>query len=157
MPTTHPIAGSTRATAPTIRFEIRHSNLGRLGAVAAPFLELGLFGILVSVGGIAPDAALVLAGPLLLVSLGHAWFLFAARYEVGDGVLRIVHGPWRRETPLTDILEARPLHALDRGPVIELKLAYGRRLVLSPVERGRFLACVEAGQPLLRSQAGQVM
>lgn len=130
-------------TSTTLRFELRHSNLGRVAAVAAPVAELGLFGVLVVVGGIETESVAALLGLLWLLSLGHSWFVFGGYYQVGNGTLRIVHGPWRREFALTDVLRARPLRTLDRGPVIQLDLAYGRKLVLSPVEREAFLAALD--------------
>ena len=131
------------ATSTMVRFALRHSNLGRVAAVAAPVAELGLFGVLVVAGGIEPESVAALLGLLWLLSLGHSWFVFGGYYQVGGGTLRIVHGPWRREFALTDVLRTRPLRTLDRGPVIQLDLAYGRKLVLSPVEREAFLAALD--------------
>lgn len=130
----------------TARFELRHSDIGRAGAVAAPAVELGLFGLLVSAGGIEPESASLLLGILLLMSLGHSWFVFGSYYEVTEAALRIVHGPWRREIALTDVLGARAVRTLDRGPVVHVDLAYGRRLLLSPVEREAFLEALKGSQ-----------
>lgn len=133
------------ASAPnTRRFEVRHSPLGRIAVAAAPIAELAIFGILVTVGGISPESAVVLLAVLWSLSLGHAWLLLGSRYELTSTTLRIVHGPLRQEVALTDILRARAIRTLDRGPVVEANIAYGKRLVLSPVERE---ALVQALQP----------
>jgi hypothetical protein len=119
--------------------------------MAAPLAELGLFGMLVSAGGIAPESALLLLGPLWAMSLGHSWFVFGSHYEVSSTALRLVNGPWRREVALTDVLRARAIRTLDRGPVVQLDIAYGRKLLLTPVAREALLDALETHPPNPRS------
>lgn len=151
------VARSSARTDPlpstTLRFELRHSHLSRVGAIAAPIAELGLFGVLVSYGGIEPEGAALLLGLLWGISLGHTWFVFAAWYEVSDTTLRMVHGPWRREIALTDLLRVRLVRTLDRGPVVDVDVVYGRKLLLSPVEREELIGSLEARQPNLQALA----
>jgi hypothetical protein len=64
-----------------------------------------------------------------------------------------VHGPWRRTIALGDIIAARPVRTLDRGPVVHMHLTYGRRLVLSPADRTGFLDALEAQIPHLQVHA----
>ena len=134
-------------------FELRHSSLARAATVAAPTIEFALFGLLVSYGHIAPESAAAFAAILMFASLVHSWFVLGSRYEVSPSALRIVHGPWRRNIPMTDVLAARPIRTLDRGPVIQLRLAYGRRLLLSPTDRTAFLDALQAHAPHLEVHA----
>ena len=120
-------------TNPATRFDVRHSNLGRLAAIAAPLVEVGLLVLLIG-GGIELESALSLVVPLWLLSLGHSWFVFGTHYEISDSALLVTHGPWRREFPRTDVLGARLVRTLDRGPAAQIDLAYGRTLLLTPIE-----------------------
>ena len=89
----------------------------------------------------------------MIASLLHSWFVFGSRYELNSSTLRIVHGPWRRAVPLADMLGARPLRTLDRGAIVQLRLAYGRELRLTPRDRVAFLDALEARAPYLAVHA----
>ncbi len=134
-------------------FELRHSRITRVFAVAAPTLEFLLFGSLIAYGHMPPESAAAIAAVLMAASMVHAWFVLGSRYEVSDTALSVVHGPWHRRIPLGDVLAARPLRTLDRGPVVQLRLAYGRRLLLTPLDRSSFLDSLEAHAPHLEVHA----
>jgi hypothetical protein len=137
-------------------FELRHSPLTRVVAIAAPTIEFMLFGSLIAYGHTPPETAAALAALLMLCSFLHSWFVLGSRYEVDASVLRIVHGPWRRTVPLTDLLAALPLRTLDRGPVVQVRMAYGRLLVLTPLDRTAFLDALEAHAPHIELHAVEV-
>jgi hypothetical protein len=126
------------------RFDLRHARLTPAAALAAPTIEFMLFGVLITFGGIATEPAAAFTAVLMSLSLTHAWFVLASHYEVTSSGLRIVHGPWRRDIKLTDVLAARPQRTLDRGPVVQVRLAYGRELCLTPRDRAAFLDALEA-------------
>lgn len=135
------------------QFELRHSRLTRIAAVAAPTVEFMLFGALISYGNTPTESAAALAAVLMAASMLHAWFVLGARYEVTKSALHIVHGPWHRRIELSDVLAALPLRTLDRGPVVQLRLAYGRQLLLTPIDRAAFLDALEARSPHLEVRA----
>lgn len=135
------------------RFELRHSRITRVIAVGAPALEFVLFGALISYGRTPPESAAGLSAVLMGASMLYAWFVLGSRYELSDAALHIVHGPWHRRIPLTDVLTALPLRTLGRGPVIRLSLAYERQLLLTPVDRMSFLNVLEAQAPHLEIHA----
>ena len=134
-------------------FELRHARATRVAAVVAPMTEFLLFGVLIAYGDTAPESAAAFAALLMVASMLHAWFVLGARYEVTSTALRIVHGPWRREIALGDVLGACPLRTLDRGPVVQLRLSYGRQLLLTPRDRTTFLDALEAQVPYLEVHA----
>lgn len=134
-------------------FELRHSRLSRVAAIAGPSAEFLLFGALISYGETPPESAAALAALLMAASMLQAWFVLGARYEITNTALHIVHGPWRRTIGLGDVLGARPLRTLDRGAVVQLHLAYGRQLRLTPLDRAAFLDALEARTPHLEVHA----
>lgn len=134
-------------------FELRHSPLVRAAAIAAPVIEFLLFSALIAYGGTPPESAAAFAAVLMGASLLHSWFVFSSRYELDETDLRIVHGPWRRRIALENVLGARPIRTLDRGPVIQVDLVYGKHLLLSPRERTTFLDALEAHVPHLTVHA----
>jgi len=135
------------------RFELRHSPLGRIAAIAGPTLVFLLFAGLTSHGTTPPESAAAVMAVLLAGSMLHAWFVLGGHYEVTMSDLHIVHGPWHRRIPLGDVLAALPLRTLDRGPVVQLRLAYGRQLLLTPLDRTAFLDALEAHTPHLEVHA----
>lgn len=134
-------------------FPRRRSRLAISGAVLGASLELGLFPALVGFGGVDFGSAAAFTALLLAATLGHAWFVLGARYELTRSSLRLVHGPWRRSVAIPDVLGALPLRTLDRGPIVRVELTYGRQLVLTPVDREEFLDALERVQPNLRVHA----
>ncbi|MDA0351846.1 MAG: hypothetical protein O3A10_06510 [Chloroflexi bacterium] len=136
-------------------FELRHSTPTRVAAVVAPAVEFLLFGILVTYGDTTTESAAAIASLLMAVSFIHSWCVLGSRYELSDESLWIVHGPWRRRFGLGDVLAARPIRTLDRGPVVQVRLAYGRQLLLTPDDRGAFLDALQAHVPHLQVDAAE--
>ena len=134
-------------------FERRHSPATRIAALAAPAIEFLLFVVLVASGNMSLESAVTLIAPLATASLLHAWFVLGTHYELTTSTLRVVHGPGRRNIALADVLSALPLRTLDRGPVVQLKLAYRRELRVMPADRRAFLDALEGATPHLEVHA----
>jgi hypothetical protein len=137
------------------RFELRHGSLLRALTLAAPAFEFVLFGVLISYGDVAPEGAAPLVALLILGSIAQSWLLYSAHYRITEHAIEIVHGPLRRRIALVDVLGAVPLRTLDRGAVVQLRLAYGRTAVLTPHDRTAFLGTLEARAPHLASDGAE--
>ncbi len=123
-------------------------------------------------------AAIIVAGLLLPVMtiVRHGWSTTAAlaevfviglmlavcwpvRYTIGESELLVRSGLWRRYVAYTQIKTVRPTHnplsapawSLDR---LELELDGGGFLLISPVDKERFLAELAARAHLQRLDSG---
>ena len=69
-------------------------------------------------------------------------------YQVADGNLRVVSGPFRWTIPLSEITEIKPTRNPLSSPALSmdrLKVAYGKRkfVLISPADKAGFLRVIE--------------
>lgn len=136
----------------TVRFESRKDAWIAVVLWIA-VLAQAFAGVVVLVAGGPLWIRLVGGGFCLLMAGFAVWILRSTEYAVGSEELRIRSGPFRWRVPLREIQEVRPTRNPISSPALSLdrlRIRYeGSRfgILLSPVDRERFLAELEARVP----------
>lgn len=87
---------------------------------------------------------LVGAAVLLLTVVLFVWLLRGTYYEVGNGTLRIVCGPFRQRIEISDITAIEPTRSPLSSPALSLdrlRIRHGklRRILVSPADKRGFI------------------
>jgi len=102
-------------------------------------------------GASSPDRWI--AVPALLVGAGlPVWLLLGTHYTITDTELRVRSGPFGWRVPLAEIRSVTPTRNPLSSPALSLdrlRIDYGpgRALLVSPQDKGGFLACLEERRP----------
>lgn len=105
-------------------------------------------------GGDWEAVAIGLSIPALLVS----WIWFGTGYRVTASELHVRSGPFRFRVPLSSIRRVRPTTNALSSPSLslrrlEISLADGRFILISPKDRERFIALLRERCPQARIEA----
>jgi len=129
--------------------------LGLVLAMAV-VVEFGVGSLFLAKPPVSRGAGVLIAAGCYALAGFLAWIALGTRYEIGDGELLAVSGPFRFRVPLDGIRAVRPTHNPLSAPACSLDRLHidyddvsGRRrwLLVSPKDKEGFLQALQVAVP----------
>lgn len=102
---------------------------------------------------LAGQVSLLMLGVFLAISGFPIWLLVATHYQIANDNLHIKSGPFSWDVPVSEIQAVKPSRSLMSSPALsidrlELRYSNGRSILVSPLEKAKFLEAIGHPEPL---------